>query len=372
MSRCLYFIARNVSFPNSLSNSSPRQMIRSSFNPSYLEICIAILAKWISFIYPFASYVFRRCSAAGRTLAIYHRDNSYHRVFLANQAEIQRVKIFGSANLGGTRYRFAIVISSPPFSFAISEITQRAQLIPQCVCVWGGIRHYLLSFSLPPVFFSLPLSFSPHSSSRCNSNEWKVFKRAGSGISSLCCAILHLSIMAMRCRFHHSVGWKKAAQTVYRPATFYLHSIRRRVQLHFRISGVSVPIRFNANACCQKAGGAYPAPPLISIENRQPSPIITLANLNIPLHFPSRPITHRLTEGERSRLGSSVHSKIPPILRWITKRDAIFNNHNRIFFLFSVFFYFYFFFFHRSSSSSMEEKATISYSLISSISEAKE
>lgn len=165
MSRCLYFIARNVSFPNSLSNSSPRQMIRSSFNPSYLEICIAILAKWISFIYPFASYVFRRCSAAGRTLVIYHRDNSYHRVFLANQAEIQRVKIFGGANLGGTRYRFAIVISSPPFSFAISEITQRAQLIPQCVyvcvCVWGGgIRHYLLSFSLPPVFFfSSPLLF---------------------------------------------------------------------------------------------------------------------------------------------------------------------------------------------------------------------
>lgn len=154
MSRCLYFIARNVSFPNSLSNSSPRQMIRSSFNPSYLEICIAILAKWISF----TSYVFRRCSAAGRTLAIYHRDNSYHRVFLANQAEIQRVKIFGGANLGGTRYRFAIVISSPPFSFAISEITQRAQLIPQCV--WGGgIRHYLLSFSLPPVFFFPPPFF---------------------------------------------------------------------------------------------------------------------------------------------------------------------------------------------------------------------
>lgn len=160
MSRCLYFIARNVSFPNSLSNSSPRQMIRSSFNPSYLEICIAILAKWISF----TSYVFRRCSAAGRMLAIYHRDNSYHRVFLANQAEIQRVKIFGGANLGGTRYRFAIVISSPPFSFAISEITQRAQLIPQCVyvcvCVWGGgIRHYLLSFSLPPVFFFPPPFF---------------------------------------------------------------------------------------------------------------------------------------------------------------------------------------------------------------------
>lgn len=165
MSRCLYFIARNVSFPNSLSNSSPRQMIRSSFNPSYLEICIAILAKWISFIYPFASYVFRRCSAAGRTLAIYHRDNSYHRVFLANQAEIQRVKIFGGANLGGTRYRFAIVISSPPFSFAISEITQRAQLIPQCVyvcvCVCGGgvyattffLSLFLLSFFFPPPFF---------------------------------------------------------------------------------------------------------------------------------------------------------------------------------------------------------------------------
>lgn len=161
MSRCLYFIARNVSFPNSLSNSSPRQMIRSSFNPSYLEICIAILAKWISFIYPFASYVFRRCSAAGRTLAIYHRDNSYHRVFLANQAEIQRVKIFGGANLGGTRYRFAIVISSPPFSFAISEITQRAQLIPQCVCVGGVyattffLSLFLLSFFPSPFLFHL-------------------------------------------------------------------------------------------------------------------------------------------------------------------------------------------------------------------------
>ena len=44
---------------------------------------------------------------------------------------------------------------------------------------------------------------------------------------------------------------------------------------------------------------------LISIENSPPPPIITLANLNIPLHFPSRPITRRLTEGEIS-LGTFI------------------------------------------------------------------
>lgn len=223
MSRCLYFIARNVSFPNSLSNSSPRQMIRSSFNPSYLKICIAILAKWISFIYPFAySGVAQPLVVRWPSIIAIIRIIAF---FSLIKPRFKGWKSLG-AQIGGTRYRFAIIISSPPVLIChFRDHATRTAHTTVCVCVCVVyattflLSLFLLSFfSLPPFFFT---SFIE---SRGNSNEWKVLKRAGSGISSLCCcAILHLSIMAMRCRFHHSVGWKKAAQTAYRPATFYLH-----------------------------------------------------------------------------------------------------------------------------------------------------
>lgn len=119
---------------------------------------------------------------------------------------------------------------------------------------------FFLSLSLPLRFPLFLLFFSPFFFTSfiepVIQTEWKVFKRGGPASPPCCvvrCAILHLSIMAMRCRFH-SVGWKKAAQTAYRIPQHFLSSTILR---NFISASAGYPCRcLNANARCQKAAGA--------------------------------------------------------------------------------------------------------------------
>lgn len=110
--------------------------------------------------------------------------------------------------------------------------------------------------------------------------------------------------MAMRWRFH-SVGWKKAAQTAYRPATFYPlprvassfpHQRRLRVD-------VSMLMFF------AKRRTRTPAPLLSQLKTVSPR-LLPWTNLNIPLHFPlalARPV-YTPTEADRGEdLVRNIH-----------------------------------------------------------------
>lgn len=130
----------------------------------------------------------RRCSTVNHTssiIAIIRIIAFFSFFFSANQAEIQRV-IFRDVG-HAIPFRDHNLLS--PFSFAISEITQRTLFsVYVCVCV-----RYFLSFFLS-LFLSVPLfllSFSPllfHLIHRAgNSNGMESFQAGRSGISSLCC-----------------------------------------------------------------------------------------------------------------------------------------------------------------------------------------
>lgn len=132
----------------------------------------------------------RRCSTVNHTSSIIAIIRIIAFFFLsffsANQAEIQRV-IFRDVG-HAIPFRDHNLLS--PFSFAISEITQRTLFsVYVCVCVCT-LLSFFLSLSLPlrspvpPLLF--PLLF--HLIHRAgNSNGMESFQAGRSGISSLCC-----------------------------------------------------------------------------------------------------------------------------------------------------------------------------------------
>lgn len=169
---------------------------------------------------------------------------------------------------------------------------------------------FFLSLSLPLRFPLFLLFFSPllfHFIHRAgNSNGMESFQAGRSGISSLLrCAMRDpasfnngdaLPIPLCRMKKSSADGSIASRNIFYPPPSSATSFPRQR--------GIRVDV-WMLMLVAKRRRARVAGAALISIENPPPPPIITLANLNIPLHFPSRPITRRLTEGEIS-LGTFI------------------------------------------------------------------
>lgn len=195
----------------------------------------------------------RRCSTVNHTSSIIAIIRIIAFFFLsffsANQTEIQRV-IFRDVG-HAIPFRDHNLLS--PFSFAISEITQRTLFsVYVCVCV-----RYFLSFFLS-LFLSVPLfllSFSPFFFTSfiepVIQTEWKVFKRGGPA-SPPCVAMRDPASFNNGDALPIPLCWMKkssadgvSSRNILSPPS---------AVCNFISASAGYPCRcFNANARCQKA-----------------------------------------------------------------------------------------------------------------------
>lgn len=195
----------------------------------------------------------RRCSTVNHTssiIAIIRIIAFFFFFFSANQAEIQRV-IFRDVG-HAIPFRDHNLLS--PFSFAISEITQRTLFsVYVCVCVYAT---FFLSFSLSSSPF--PCSSSPFPPFFFTSfiepviqTEWKVFKRGGPA-SPPCVAMRDPASFNNGDALPIPLCWMKkssadgvSSRNILSPPS---------AVCNFISASAGYPCRcFNANARCQKA-----------------------------------------------------------------------------------------------------------------------